>query len=70
MILDIQDKLNDTLKYVSKKYNLKHHTELACKILREKWRIINGKIMLIMNANCMQEFNNLFHLLFTVLLYR
>ncbi|XP_032664339.1 histone-lysine N-methyltransferase SETDB1 [Odontomachus brunneus] len=41
MILDIQDKLDDTLKYVSKKYNLKHHTDVACKTLREKWRIIN-----------------------------
>jgi len=42
--LDIKNKLDDTLLYISKKYNLKQHTEMAYGILKKKWQKIHGKI--------------------------
>jgi len=42
--LDIKNKLDDTLLYISKKYNLKQHTEMAYDILKKKWQKIHGKI--------------------------
>ncbi|XP_011144404.1 histone-lysine N-methyltransferase eggless isoform X2 [Harpegnathos saltator] len=42
VLLDIKNKLDDTLMYISKKYDLKHQTEIACKSLKEKWNSINA----------------------------
>lgn len=44
VLLDIKDKLDDTLLYISKKYNLKQHTKMVCNALKEKWQKIHGKI--------------------------
>ncbi|EZA49535.1 hypothetical protein DMN91_006300 [Ooceraea biroi] len=41
VLLDIKDKLDDTLLYISKKYHLKRHTNVACNALKEKWQKIH-----------------------------
>ncbi|KAL6259594.1 hypothetical protein P5V15_009511 [Pogonomyrmex californicus] len=40
VILDIKDKLDDTLSYLFKKYNVHQHTKVACETLSKRWRNI------------------------------
>jgi len=43
VLLDIKDKLDDTLSYIYKKYNVEQHTKVACETLKKRWRDICGK---------------------------
>jgi hypothetical protein len=52
VFLNIKNKLDDTLLYISKKYNLKQHTEMAYNILKEKWQKIHGRISNKKKINC------------------
>ncbi|KYM98922.1 PREDICTED: histone-lysine N-methyltransferase SETDB1 [Cyphomyrmex costatus] len=40
VFLDIQDKLNDTLSHIYKKYNVEQHTKVACETLKKRWQNI------------------------------
>ncbi|XP_014476372.1 PREDICTED: histone-lysine N-methyltransferase SETDB1 isoform X2 [Dinoponera quadriceps] len=42
IFVDIKDKLDDTLMYISKKYNIKHQIEVACTDLKKKWKTISA----------------------------
>jgi len=43
VLLDIKNKLDDTLSYIYKKYNVEQHTKVACETLKKRWRDICGK---------------------------
>ncbi|KAG5343984.1 SETB1 methyltransferase, partial [Acromyrmex heyeri] len=40
VLLDIKDKLNDTLSHIYKKYNVEQHAKVACETLKQRWRDI------------------------------
>lgn len=43
VLLDIRDKLDDTLSYICKKYNVEQHAKVACESLKKRWQNIRGK---------------------------
>ena len=43
VLLDIKDKLNDTLSHIYKKYNVEQHAKVACETLKQRWQDICGK---------------------------
>lgn len=43
VLLDIRDKLDDTLSYIYKKYNVEQQTKVACESLKKRWQNICGK---------------------------
>ncbi|XP_018338470.1 PREDICTED: histone-lysine N-methyltransferase SETDB1 isoform X2 [Trachymyrmex septentrionalis] len=40
VLLDIKDKLNDTLSHIYKKYNVEQHAKVACETLKQRWQDI------------------------------
>ncbi|XP_071636747.1 histone-lysine N-methyltransferase eggless isoform X1 [Temnothorax longispinosus] len=40
VLLDIKDKLDDTLSYIYKKYNVEQHAKVACESLKKRWQDI------------------------------
>ncbi|XP_039301848.1 histone-lysine N-methyltransferase eggless isoform X2 [Solenopsis invicta] len=40
VLSDIQDKLDDTLSYIYKKYNVEQHAKVACESLKKRWQNI------------------------------
>lgn len=49
VLLDIKDKLDDTLSHIFKKYNIEQHTKIMCKSIEKKWQDIHGKIFFYLN---------------------
>lgn len=45
VVLDIKNKLDDTLSNIYKKYNVEQQTRVACDILKNKWQKIHGKLL-------------------------
>jgi len=66
VVLDIKNKLDDTLLCISKKYNLKQHIQMAYNILKEKWQKIDGKISNKKKTDC--YFFNVFNAFLNVFL--
>jgi len=50
VLLDIKDRLDDTLSYIYKKYNVEQHTKVACETLKKKWQDIRGKINFLLQS--------------------
>ncbi|XP_011866930.1 PREDICTED: histone-lysine N-methyltransferase SETDB1 [Vollenhovia emeryi] len=42
VLLDISNKLEDTLSHVYKKYNVEQQTKIACESLKKRWRDVNA----------------------------
>jgi len=52
VLLDIKDKLDKTLLYIYKKYNVEQHTKVACEILKKRWQNFSQSLFV---SNNLQE---------------
>lgn len=50
VFLDIKNKLDDTLSYIYKKYNVEQQTQVACETLKKKWQDVRGKMNFLLRS--------------------